>query len=476
MLKRIILAAFAAVCLAACQKSDGGGVIVRQDLDVTIKADGVLSGFTLFNSNDLYTTDKVKVSYYLYDPSGALSDNGSFQLDGFAGEETVSFTVTGTENYTLVALAHYIDSNSDSAFAISDYSTLESLTVQQLEYEGYGWTALGYAAVSINPVTATHTVKLQPANSLVYVSWDEIHSSESEVEYPLYGDYKATATDYWGEETYEWTITVEKGTSDIKVIVYNLDPFLVEAGFPFSDEHHVNYYAGTYDASSGTISIPSQSTGLVVSSTGDSIDLLGCRRDEEDGGLIIEDLVLNVGNGTLTTANMFGTYAEGGWYDLFNPGIVFTSQETPSGGGDQVDEYYTIFHSNDVMKFNGTTPVFSSTLGEVNNFGISLEPARFPSYDYIYDILFTFPGSFPIFGRAFSGSQKVDTPKANVNIQANKQYVYTFDCANFTMSYREGSYAGSKRPASLSKMPSPAILPEYDIPKATGTPVIKPVR
>lgn len=476
-MKRFILAALAAVCVVACQKDGGGGVVVRQTIDVTIKADGVLSGFTLYNATDLHISGKkVKVSYFLYDPSGNLSNSGNFQLDGFSGEETVSFTVTGTQNYTLVALAHIAGSESDPAFAISDYSTLEGLTVQQKDFEGQGEDVLGYAAVTVNPVSSSQTVKLQPANSLVYLSWEMIHSGDGDAEYPLYGDYLGKATDVWGN-TYEWTITVEKGASANEVIIKNLSPYFVKAGYSYSSKSNVNIFTGTYDAVNGTITLPQgQSTGMVISDTEASVNLYGGR---EDGDYIyFEDLLLNVGNGTLTTVNMLGTCAPGGdgWFDLFEPGIVFNSQETPQGMG-KVDKYYTIFHSNDVMRFNGTTPVFSSTLGEVNNYGISLDPSRYPSYDYIYNLTFLFPGSFYTFGRAFSGSDKLDTPKVNVDVQANKQYVYTFDCANLLMLVREGSYAGTKLPVSYGmKKNRPSILHECSIPRATGIPVLAPER
>ena len=483
MMKRIILAALAAVCLLACQKNDGGGVVVRQSVDVTIKADGVMSGYVPYGTDDFKVTQDVMVSYYLYDPSGQLKQDGTFYLTSFSGGEAVTFAdLSGTEGYTLVALAYCVDANNDvnvkPAYSVTGKESLSSLTVTQEDENAYGeaWSALGYAAVSISPSAGSVTVNMKPATSLVYLEWGNIHSRKGEAVYPLYGDYTATATDYWGQKTYTWTITVERGTSDTEVIIKNLSPVFVEMGYPYDPEasYPHNIFTGSYYAETGTIVVPSQSIGLSYpyEGTNYTIYLEGGRL--EDHTVYFEDLVLSVGNGTLTTTNMLGTVCgaeDVGFWDLFNPGIVFVSDEQPQGSPIAVDNYGIIYHLNNVMRFNGTSPVFSTNLGEIDNEATWLSPAEYPNYNYIYDWTFLFPGDIRIFGRAISDAGMDDTSVRSVSLAEGSQYVFTLDCEALTLSSRQGSYGGFKSFTPMGwKQQFPVIHSiSPAIRKATGT-------
>lgn len=441
-----LLVCVAGLAFSACQQTglDNGGVIVKQDISVTIKPAGTLSGFTPFSASDFAATGQVQLRCLLYDASGKRVIDERAVLGNFSEEKTFSYTLSGTDNYTLVALAFY-DGDS-AAYTVSDTESLSTLTVKQTdEHKDSEMNAvLGYAAVSVNPSASSQTVYLQPATSLVYLQWKNIHavSQQGTAVYPLYGDYQATASDYWGENTYTWTITVEKGASDTEVIVKNLCPYFVKEGW--TADKDVNIFTGTYDAASKTITLPMrQPTGLEYENGKYSIQLMG--GSVKDNYITFEDLVLSVGNGTLTTLNMFGTTCPedtsetAGWYELFVPGIVFSSMETPSGGQGEVDRYLIIYHNNDIMRFDGQTPVFSTSLGELNNNSGSLTPANYTSKS-IYTLVFLFPGEFNIFGRSVKdGKPYMDTPGTVVSLQAGSQYVFSLECGDMSISSWKGT-------------------------------------
>lgn len=449
-MKKFVSIAGVLLCFAAafsCQTTDpsgGGGVVVRQDVTMTFKLSGVLSGFTAYQASDFNANAKVQLRYFLYDAQGKRVKDASVSMDNFSSETSVDLNLSGTENFTLVALAFY--DGSSPAYTVSDTETLSSLTVKQTnEHKNSDMNAaLGYAVASISPSASSQIVSLQPATPLVYLQWKSIHAGkqQGEATYPLYGNYQAKVSDFWGDNTYNWTITVEKGASDTEVIIKNLCPYFVSLGW--TADEGVNIFTGTYDASAKTITLPmKQAIGLTSDEGKYSIQLTG---GSIDGDYIkYEDLVLSVGNGTLTTVNMMGTCCPedtsdtAGWYELFNPGIVFSSTEKPSGGQGEPDRYLIIYHNNDIMRFDGQKPVFSSSLGDLNNNSGSLTPANYTG-NSIYTLVFLFPGQFDIFGRAYTeGKPYVDTDFLPVSIQANSQYVFSLECSDMSITYWKGS-------------------------------------
>ncbi len=437
------------IALAACQQSgpDGGGVVVKQEVSVTIKPAGTMSNFTPYVATDFTATQKVLLRCLLYDPSGKRVKDESATLQDFSEEKTFSFTLSGSESYTLVALAYY--GGSSPNYTVSETESLSSLTVKQNnEHKDNEKNAvLGYAVEPVSPSASSQTVSLQSATSLVYLEWKNIHAGRGqggETTYPLYGDYQATATDVWGAETYTWTITVEKqDTSSTEVIIKNLCPSFAKAGW--TADKGVNVFTGTYDAAAKTITVPKmQETGLSYNDGQYLLKLTG-GRDESDY-VTFEDLVFSVGNGTLTTTNMMGALCpedeseSAGWYELFEPGIVFKSKETPSGGqGGEPDRYLIIYHNNDIMRFNGRAPVFSTSLAEVNNNSGNLTPSK-NTGNNIYTLVFLYPGEFDIFGRAYTeGKPNVDTRISKVNLAGNNQYVFSLECSDMSISSWKGT-------------------------------------
>lgn len=472
MMKRLILAAFAAVCLLACQKNDGGGVVVRQSVDVTIRVNGVLSGYTPYRTSDFSMSDDVLVRYFLYDPSGKLFNDGQFFLSEFSGEQTVSFSdLSGSENYTLAAFAYCVDGNNDTdsepAYTISGTSELSTLTVTQEDENAYTelWSFLAYAMTPISPSAGTVTVNLASAVSLVYLSWDNIHANKGGGPSSIYGDYTATAKDiYWKDgETFTWTITVEEGSTSGEVIVKNLSPTLLK--YNLDADHNCNIFTGTYDEASGTIVLPrSQNTG--ANSGGYSIYLEGGR--EDSGYIYFEDLVLAVGNGTLTTVNYMGTFVDneaGEFLELFAPGVVFTSTSGTSVGK-EASQYLMGYHNNDIMRFQNNQPVFSCSLGEINNNSYSLTPSRYPNSNSIYGWVFLFPGDTRIFGRSLmDGAVYETTPTQILSMKAAKQYAIDLDCGSMELKAWEGTLSGKSLLSKRSFQPTVPIPASADFPR-----------
>lgn len=461
------------MALFACQKSGGGGIVVKQDVTVTFKLSGVQSGFTAYNVNDFNVSAKVELRYFVYDPSGKRVKDASVSLDDFSSETDVDLTLSGQDNYTVAAFAYY--KSSQAVYSFSDTESLKTLTVTQLDEHVYSdmSSVLGYAVAAVNPSSNT-TVSLKSATALVYLDWENIHAKRGggTATYPLYGDYKATADDAWGD-SHTWTITVEKGSSANEVIIKNLLPYFVENGWSWSPEHNVNIFTGTYNAATSTITLPAkQDTGLSYNNGTYSIQLVGGRLDGEY--IYYEDLVLTVGNGKLVTKNYMGAVApddtseDAGWWDLFGAGVVFNSLETPTGGGgSEPDEYLILYHNNDIMKLNGGSPQYGTSLGEVNNNGDSVSPSAF-SGSAVYSLVHLFPGTIKIFGREYYNSGSVgDTPTSSVNLSAGAQYVFGFDCDAMTISGWQGTLA-----TRSDVGPGKKVLPlfnVYEAPRAQGS-------
>ncbi len=461
----ILLILFLTALFPVAVSCNGGKIDVEEvetfsDVSVNVQLKGVVSSFVPYYDTDLSMLGSVQVVSYLYNAEGQRVDQSSTKVSDFSASTDFRFTLgSKAGSCTLVTLAYCTDatvSGVSPAYSVTGADYLSTLTVtQNSEYANYSsWGAIGYDVRKISSTSGAVSINLKPAASMVYLFWQDIHAHDNSFNSEdIYGDYSATAWDYWGSNTYTWTITLEKGSAQNEVIVKNLCPYLVQLGY--TDSMGVNIFSGTYDAAAGTLTIPrGQSTGL--SYDGKAICLEG---GTSDGDYIIyEDVVLTVLDGILVTNNMFGTCIPGGdsgWWDLFWPGVVFCKET----GWAVVDEYYIVYHNNDVMTFSESGPAFTTSLGQVNNRGCSIQPSDFPEYRNIYDMVFLFPGSFSIFSRTiWSDDSLTDSPKVEASVSADKQYVFTMDCSNHTISARQGTLtkAGS---ADFFVRPSHVCLP-----------------
>lgn len=105
-----------------------------------------------------------------------------------------------------------------------------------------------------------------------------------------------------------------------------------------------------------------------------------------------------------------------------------------------IDNYYIIYHNNDVISFSswGISP--STTLSTTDNNGQSLEPSDYPDTYGIYMMINLFPGTFKIFGRTFIGNTSNDYGSQQFTVEAGRQYVMRFDCQACTLKAYEGVF------------------------------------
>ncbi|MCQ2181974.1 MAG: FimB/Mfa2 family fimbrial subunit [Bacteroidales bacterium] len=423
-------------------------VEVRNSIEIKLCPSTILSGLTPYNSSDFKMdtyddeTCHLRISCLLYDEAGKLAYRQEALLDDYNSD--VSFTaMLDAGSYRLIALATNIFGTLSSptleAYSITGAEQLNQLQIHQNNEESYysTWSIMGYATYNVSDFEKDVVVNMEPATSLVYLQWKNIHAHDNDVTTSdIYGQYTATATDYWGQNTFTWSISIEKdGSSTTDVIVKDFSPALYNA--EFTAEKGYNTYKGKISGNTLTIQ-KGQSTG--------------CKDEDGDvlleGGtangsyITLEDIVLKIGDGKLTTANMFGTCvpeSDNGWYDLFSPGVVF-SKALSSG----IDKYYIIYHLNDIMKFSDSgTPQYSSSLSSVSNEGSSVSPANNPSATNIYEMCNLFPGSINIFARTFVGNNQTDYSKQSISLKSGHQYVFSLDCNSIKLNASE-SVLGSK--------------------------------
>ncbi len=460
----VILSVVLALGLSNCTNPE---VDMQDEFNIKLRPSTILSGFTPYRQYhfEMYKNSHLRITCLLYDGSGNLAYSNQALLDGYDKDITFSIKLS-PGSYKLIALATNIigslSSPSEEAYLITGKESLSQLQIVQTKIDesstysfNSAWNIMGYASKTLDFSSREIVVNLEPATELVYLEWRDIHSHDPSSE--IYGQYTATATDYWGATTYTWPISIEKdGDSSTDVIVKNLSPILYEDG-KTADEG-CNTYKGKI--SGDVLTIPhGQSTGC--SSERGEILLEGGAIDGEY--ITFEDVVLQIGDGKLTTANMFGTCvpgSDGGWYDLFNPGVIFSK---PSSKG--IDTYVIIYHHNNVMKFSESgTPQFSSSLSTVENGGDSISPADYPDAVNIISLHNLFPGRFEMYARTTVGNDWEDYPRKSVSLSAGHQYVFSLDCYSMDLTSYEGTLGtksqGLEFVPSVSKIALPVVYPD----------------
>lgn len=438
---------------------------MQDEFNIKLRPATILSGFTPYRQShfEMYNNSHLRITCLLYDNSGHLVYSDQALLDGYDKDITFS-TKLAPGSYKLIALATNIigslSSPSQEAYLITGKESLSQLQIEQTTGRSYSstWSIMGYASKTLDFSSREIVVNLEPATELVYLEWRDIHSHDGyDASSEIYGQYTATATDYWGTTTYTWPISIEKdGDSSTDVIVKNLSPILYEAGRTAAEGY--NTYKGKI--SGDVLTIPQgQSTGC--SSDQGEILLEGGAIDGEY--ITFEDIVLQIGDGKLTTANMFGTCvpgSEGGWYDLFNPGVIFSK---PSSKG--IDKYAIIYHHNNLMKFSESgAPQFSSSLSTVDNGGEPISPSEYPDAVNLISLHNLFPGSIQIYARTFAGNEVEDYPRKSVSLSAGHQYVFSLDCYSMDLTSYEGTLGtksqGLEFVPSVSKIALPVVYPD----------------
>lgn len=134
---------------------------------------------------------------------------------------------------------------------------------------------------------------------------------------------------------------------------------------------------------------------------------------------------------------------------------------------DVIDDYFIIYHSNDIMRFdNNGTPIYSS-LSSTGIHGANVSPADY-SVKNIYRMCNLFPGSsMNIFAMAFSGNNYTSSPTQKFTVVSGHQYVFSLDCATFKLTPYEGVFGTRAscdefEPIAVKSLPS---LQHIDFPK-----------
>lgn len=184
--KLIALAVSAVTLLAGCTNPE---VEQSKAITITLNPSTILSGFIPFDSSDfeVYSDSKLgdsklRITCLLYDNSGRLVKKAESLLSDY--DKTVSFKLaleSGT--YRLIALASNIlgtiDSPEYEAYSITGIEQLEQLQVEQVFDSSLGssWSVLGYSSGSINTADNEVFVNMEPATSLIYLLWKDIHAN-----------------------------------------------------------------------------------------------------------------------------------------------------------------------------------------------------------------------------------------------------------------------------------------------------------
>ena len=435
---------FAALsCLFGCTNPE---IEIRKGIEIQIRPSTILSGFTPLKSDnfEMRSDSHLRITCLIYDGNGKLAYQEQTLLGNF--NQDITFHTTLNEGtYTVVALATCIQGTlsapTDEAYSISGTESLKQLRIEQQTMSGFSytstWSMIGYAYQSVSFDDSQVILNMKPATSLVYMYWKNIHAHDNDATTVVYSKYSTKAIDYWGKNEYSWTITIEKdGNSSTDVIVKDLSPYLHKKGF--TSDKGCNIFKGKIEGNTLTIA-SGQNTG--VSDNNVPIRLYGIKDDN------ITDISFRIDKRKLVTTTTFGVYVSGenhGWYDFFNPDVVFT-KESPAdivftnGSSDGIDSYGIIYHSNDIMKFDDNgSPIYSTSLSSTENNGTWVSPEDFTTTN-VYGLHNLFPGkSIRLFARTFSGNTRDDYSVQTFTLNSGHQYVFDLDCAAFKLTPYEG--------------------------------------
>lgn len=441
-LKSLIYALFGASLLVSCQNKE---IEIQEQVKITISPSQVLESFIPYNSEDIEMevddklgTARLRITALVYDSDGQLYAHNEGLLNDYHSDYSFNIVVEPGEEYKLLAFSSSIMGSLDNITAESyQFNGIENLNTLEItqtnEYSYYSnYSVLGILDEELNADMNNTNLYLNPATALVYLNWRSIHtlhesasSSDS-----IYGDYSANAKDYYGN-SYSWEINLSPGEEQGEVTIKNLSAKLSELGL--TSDQGVNIYNGyVYD---NKLIIPTgQNTG--VKDDEFELYLIGLNNDTTEE----ENIVFNIDNAnkTLTLANLFGVWSKkngGGFYDLFEPGLVFTSR---TSGSFEYDKYLIIYHNNDVVKYKNNEFIYTSTLDATSNNGSSVTPSDIPESNHIYKVINLLPGTFSVFARTFIGNELEDYGRQTVSIEGGHQYVFKLNCANLQLEISQG--------------------------------------
>ncbi len=429
----ILIAVFAAFTVISCTNEP---VAIQKQVQITISPSKVLKDIVPYESShlDMYKEDgntaKLKLVALIYDKNGNLYHQSEKIVKDYSSDYTFSVLVDDGEYRVLAYSYSVLDGNGESfaAYSISNTSKLDNLRIQQAISlsNSSNWSVLGMYDETTSINDNMH-IDLSMATSYVYLRWLNIHSdsNSSTGSSSIYGEYSATATDYFGND-YSWTISVEQDSSRPNgIIVKDLCPAHYNAGFT-SEEGYNTYYG--YIEDEFLIIEAGQETGYSDGNT--TIEGLFVY----DGETNDSDIMFYIEDGTLISATYFGSRSQGGWFSLFEPGVVFNYV----GGGSGIDSYEFWLKLNDLVTIVDGEHKYSTSLDRDWFITSSVEPADYPNANNIYQLRNFLPGTFRVYMQENLGNEFEQFGDQQITLEPGKQYCLEYNCETKEMKLVPG--------------------------------------
>lgn len=433
---QILIAVIATFAVISCTNDS---VAIQKQVQITISPSKVLKDIVPYESShlEMYKEDgvtaKLKLVALIYDSNGDLYHQSEKIVKDYNSDYTFSVLVND-EKYRVLAYSYSVfeeNGESYSAYSITNTNKIEKLNIVQEYFDSWSsnFSILGMYDATTSLSENMH-IDLSMATSYVYMRWFNIHADSkiSTGSSSIYGEYSATATDYWGSNTYSWTISVEQDYSRTNgVIVKDLCPVIYDAGLT-SEEGYNTYYG--YIEDDFLIIETGQETG--ATSDGNVITMEGLF--VYDGETYESDIMFYIEDGALTLVTYFGSWNEGGWFSLFEPDLVFNSV----GGGSGVDSYTYLMKLYDKLSFTDNGHKYSTTLDANSYFIFPLEPTDYPNSNNIQGLRNFFPGTFEVYMKESVGNESEEYCKQQITLEPGKQYCLEYDCETKQMNFISG--------------------------------------
>lgn len=436
-ISKILIAVIATFAVISCTNDP---VAIQKQVQITISPSKVLKDIVPYESShlEMYKEDgvtaKLKLVALIYDSNGDLYHQSEKIVKDYNSDYTFSVLVND-EKYRVLAYSYSVfeeNGESYSAYSITNTNKIEKLNIVQEYFDSWSsnFSILGMYDETTSISENMH-IDLSMATSYVYMRWLNIHagSKTSTGSSSVYGEYSVAASDYWGENTYSWTISVEQDYSRTNgVIVKDLCPFLYDLGYTSEDGY--NTYYG-YIEDNFLIIESGQSSGVSLSDGDVTIEGLFVY----DGELYESDIMFYIEDGTLELATYFGSYYVDGWCSLFEPGLVFNSI---GGGYSGIDSYTYWMKLNDKLSFTDNGHKYSTTLDANDYFIFPLEPTDYPNSNNIQGLRNFFPGTFEVYMKESVGNESEEYCKQQITLEPGKQYCLEYDCETKQMNFISG--------------------------------------
>lgn len=258
--------------------------IIREDAQINILLNNVLSPFTAYTQKnmDMYEGDgissKIVVKAFVYDDNGHLINKFSKEITDY-NQGSVSFkTSLSGSNPQIVCLTYATFTNSYGitydAYKISGEDLLSTLKIQN-DYATFvdyiPWQVLGGAIKSIGTTSGKIDIEVKPLGGLAYLDWVNIHAHDGESKasqkYAFMQKFNDIATIIGGEFSFSSSLSsLYYFLADIHVSDFPTYTSIYEIRFMFPSSVE-SYCYGAYSPSNFTIDGDEIKTGTSKTKT-----------------------------------------------------------------------------------------------------------------------------------------------------------------------------------------------------------------